>query len=545
MIQLAKDKTTEKTPIAQLLGKALDEGIRFVMKAGRLRIGGPKSQAELIHELRERRDELEPLMTPGPGESVCLNKFYVYPYRIWASERLKPCFAMDTETTVIEGPGVPDLVIGTASDGDNHVLIRPADVSRFLKVHTAATIAGHNFPGFDFHVLLKHLRDDVEAQRILWTIADAGRIRDSMLLDNLYQLAKRDTFPKNRNLADVAAYYTDLRVDKTDPARLRYGLVHGLPWHLWPRMFFDYAILDSIVNYEVYAEIAQRTSKVLRQYTIAPELVRTHGQLTEQIQVLASIALRQLENNGLFVDEGYLDRFRKALEEQMDDLLTWLDSEVPGLFKRDKQGRLVISEKTHAPCKSTNRLREVLKEIADELGEEPPRSKKTNVIETGREYWSQFDNWPFIANWIALEETSKLLGFFNNLKTDRIHPRYNVLVRTGRTSSYQPNIQQLPRKGHVREGIIAPKGSSLYATDLQFIELRTLAAVCEARYGFSKLGEIIRDGIDPHRYTAAMLLGTSIEDVGDDGRRRKPSISDSQAVWVRERSSNTLSRLTA
>src|SRR5262249_42280578 len=76
-------------------------------------------------------------------------------------------------------------------------------------------------------------------------------------------------------------------------------------------------------------------------------------------------------------------------------------------------------------------------------------------------------------------------------------------------------------------------GHLLLAIDYSFIELRTLAVVCEARFGFSKLGDTIRAGIDPHCYTAAMLLGmtlpefmalaNTVDEVEIDGRpvRRK------------------------
>jgi hypothetical protein len=50
-------------------------------------------------------------------------------------------------------------------------------------------------------------------------------------------------------------------------------------------------------------------------------------------------------------------------------------------------------------------------------------------------------------------------------------------------------------------------GHLLLIVDYSFIELVTLAAVCQARFGFSKLGDVIRNGVDPHCYTASMLLG--------------------------------------
>jgi DNA polymerase I-like protein with 3'-5' exonuclease and polymerase domains len=47
--------------------------------------------------------------------------------------------------------------------------------------------------------------------------------------------------------------------------------------------------------------------------------------------------------------------------------------------------------------------------------------------------------------------------------------------------------------------------------DYSALELRTLAAVCRQRYGFSKLADVIKAGIDPHSYTAAMFAGVELE----------------------------------
>ena len=49
------------------------------------------------------------------------------------------------------------------------------------------------------------------------------------------------------------------------------------------------------------------------------------------------------------------------------------------------------------------------------------------------------------------------------------------------------------------------------ACDYSFIELCTLAAVAEHRYGSSQLAKVIRDGIDPHCFTAAMFENMSLE----------------------------------
>src|SRR5262249_25931349 len=99
---------------------------------------------------------------------------------------------------------------------------------------------------------------------------------------------------------------------------------------------------------------------------------------------------------------------------------------------------------------------------------------------------------------MELVKTTTMLKFFVSITGTVIHPNYNPLVRTGRTSCSRPNIQNLPRKGGFREAFIPSPGHLFLVVDFSFIELRTLAAECLARYGRSRLAEAIREGIDPH-----------------------------------------------
>ena len=107
---------------------------------------------------------------------------------------------------------------------------------------------------------------------------------------------------------------------------------------------------------------------------------------------------------------------------------------------------------------------------------------------------------------------TKLLQFFRTLTTDRIYPRYRPMVRTGRTSCSKPNLQQLPRDSRFREMILPSPGCYLLQVDYSVLELRTLAQVCINRFGHSRMAELFREGKDLHRYTAATMLGMSMDD---------------------------------
>lgn len=93
-----------------------------------------------------------------------------------------------------------------------------------------------------------------------------------------------------------------------------------------------------------------------------------------------------------------------------------------------------------------------------------------------------------------------------------INPRWNVLVASGRTSCSKPNLQQLPRKGGVRECFVPRPGYVYIGADYSFVELCTLAEVCYALFGYSKLGDAINAGLDPHLDFAADLLDISYEE---------------------------------
>lgn len=97
-----------------------------------------------------------------------------------------------------------------------------------------------------------------------------------------------------------------------------------------------------------------------------------------------------------------------------------------------------------------------------------------------------------------------------------INARYDIIKETGRVSCWKPNLTNLPRGGtktvlqrlqsKVREAFIPREGFLFASTDLDSAELCGLAQVCIWLVGYSRLGEAINDGIDPHLLFAADQL---------------------------------------
>ena len=94
---------------------------------------------------------------------------------------------------------------------------------------------------------------------------------------------------------------------------------------------------------------------------------------------------------------------------------------------------------------------------------------------------------PIVKEVIIFRELSKLKSTYidalpqlMDLKTKRIHTHFNqAVVTTGRLSSSNPNLQNIPikteRGRRVRQAFIAPKGKLLVSADYSQMELRLLA----------------------------------------------------------------------
>ncbi len=87
---------------------------------------------------------------------------------------------------------------------------------------------------------------------------------------------------------------------------------------------------------------------------------------------------------------------------------------------------------------------------------------------------------------------------------DRMHPRFKPLhVVTGRLSSEDPNIQQVPREDEYRGVFGGLEGFTWIKADLSQIELRLAAWVAEE----ANMLEALRSGADLHAQTAELIMG--------------------------------------
>jgi DNA polymerase-1 len=113
-----------------------------------------------------------------------------------------------------------------------------------------------------------------------------------------------------------------------------------------------------------------------------------------------------------------------------------------------------------------------------------------------------------------------------NPKTRRLHTSFNQTgTTTGRLSSSEPNLQNLPVRGElggkIRQAIIAQSGWILISADYSQIDLRALAHISQDE---ELISTFIRDD-DVHTATAARIFNVSPEQVTSEMRRTAKTVN--------------------
>lgn len=109
-----------------------------------------------------------------------------------------------------------------------------------------------------------------------------------------------------------------------------------------------------------------------------------------------------------------------------------------------------------------------------------------------------------------------------NQRTGRVHTTFNQTgTATGRLSSTEPNLQNIPIRGEegkrIRRAFIPEDGSILIAADYSQVELRVMAHLC----GDPSFIEAFQNGEDIHARTAREILTDGGEPSSDDRRKAK------------------------
>jgi len=289
----------------------------------------------------------------------------------------------------------------------------------------------------------------------------------------------------------------------------------------------------------LYSKMFSEAFVIMEPYSneILQGAILSYGPLSEVIQVKAALTIPLMTIHGLHADVPVTKALQQQMRAQLVDCTQRILSlpHCSDLFHLDSRGDIKISKISGKPSMiQTNLLRRLIMAVEDvkqntgiaiPIPQMPGHGKQASVLIDGdegdpleavslsRSKWKTYVSLdPFIRAWVELEQTAKVNSFAAELGAEVVHPKYTIMLRNGRTSCSSPNIQQVPRQCGMRSLFKASPGHLFISCDYSFIELCTLAAVCENRYGYSQLADVIRKGIDPHAYTAAMFEKMALEE---------------------------------
>jgi len=162
------------------------------------------------------------------------------------------------------------------------------------------------------------------------------------------------------------------------------------------------------------------------------------------------------------------------------------------------------------------------------------RTQKTRSYSTGAETLEALaaSGYPIAQQLLRYRELSKLKSTYVDAlpalvgEDGRLHTRfYQAVAATGRLSSANPNLQNIPVRTElgqrIRRAFVAGAGQALLVADYSQIELRILAHIAAE----PELIRAFAAGEDIHRATAGTVFGVAPELVTGDQRRAAKTIN--------------------
>lgn len=392
-----------------------------------------------------------------------------------------PRIAIDTETELIVDHRTPPLVLLQVYNGGDTVhLVKWQDADEYIGRLSAecpkSRVVFHNAP-FDISVLGGH--------RWLEEGVEDGRIGDTMLRFALWKLSTTGDYA-SLSLATAARDVMGMTLDKSEDVRLTFSrdMIEPDDAHK------EYAAADVIATWRL------------------DEAIPRSGTQTEETQVKAAMALYDISKLGMAVDEQRRAKLEDRFNRKLEDTLEILDANgyVPG-----RPGNKLA-------------LQTALKQIEVMHGVTLPRTEKKGDISVSKEAMAEMsEDIPFLSALKNHDHYNKILSTYLRKGVaggdGRVHTRFNTIIKTGRTSSSKPNLQQLPRAEGVRGMYVPAPGYVFSATDYSQLELCALAQHCKTTYGKSELAEVINSGVDVHKFLASKIYNVEVSQVTKDQRQ--------------------------
>ncbi len=312
---------------------------------------------------------------------------------------------------------------------------------------------------------------------------------------------------------DILAFLASDVTKITDDAKAHYhyALDHGSVLH---SIVFDAAVCGYLLNpsagdYSIAAVCAvldvpffddlgefAEVQALSALYKAGCDKLGADGMLSlfRDIELPLTRVLASMEHSGVLVDPNGIRQFGERLSAHIAELETqiYAYAEEEFLISSPKQLGVILFEKLHLPTAKKTRT---------------GYSTNAEVLENLQ------DKHPIVPLIIEYRQYTKLRSTYVDsllkcIAADgRIHTNYKQTeTRTGRLSSTDPNLQNIPARTElgreIRKFFIAAPGCTLLDADYSQIELRLVAHLS----GDTAMQEAFRSGADIHTATAAKIF---------------------------------------
>lgn len=279
--------------------------------------------------------------------------------------------------------------------------------------------------------------------------------------------------------------------------------------------YFDLSLADYLVS----AGLKSNIDKLGIEYYISKKdelvgLIKTKelNFVYDNIEFPLIELLFKMEERGFKINETRLDEIEKEFEEKIENLTKDIYIEAGEEF-------------------NINSPKQVAYILFEKLGITAYNNKKQS---TSAQVLEELKFIPIVNNILLFRKYSKLLNTYVAVYKDIcknngavIHTTFNqTLTSTGRLSSSEPNLQNIPTRdddGKVLRKIFISKfeGGKIISADYNQIELRLLADMSDEK----KLIEAFNNGDDIHSLTASLIFRKPLNEVNEKERRDAKAVN--------------------
>ena len=350
-------------------------------------------------------------------------------------------------------------------------------------------------PVYENEEILKigqNLKYDLEVLRN-YGIELKGKMWDTMIAHYLIQPELHHNMDY---MAEIYLNYQTIHIDELIGPK---GKNQKSMRSLLPSQIYEYAAED--------ADITLRLKNKLE-----PELKKAECEdLFYKIEMPLMPVLAEMEMNGVCLDTASLAETSKQFTNRMNEI----------------EARIYELAGEQFNIASPKQVGEILFDKLKIV--EKAKKTKTGQYVTSEEVLQQLRNkHEIVADILEHRGLKKLIGTYIdalpkliNPKTGHIHTSFNqTITATGRLSSSDPNLQNIPIRGEdgkeIRKAFIPEPGCLFFSADYSQIELRVMAHLSQD----AEMIRVFSEGKDLHAATAANIYKKPIEEVTRDERTK-------------------------